>query len=259
MAPRETFPKAKEAALRALQFDSTLAEAHASLGHVYFEFDHDWPAAEREYRHAIELKPSYAVAHHWYGGFLSGMGRHEEALQQAQIARTLDPIAPIIQTWLGLRYYFARNYEAAIAEFQKALELAPDFAPAHWHLGWAYEQTGRFQEGIAEAQRAQASDPQNLLYLASLGHAYATAGMKNEARSIIARLSQASAQRHVSAYHTAVIYLALGDTTAGLAFLERAYDEQSPWIGYLRVDPRLDSVRKQPRFVRILSRSRLAP
>jgi serine/threonine-protein kinase len=257
LAPRETFPKAKHAALRALEFDSTLAEAHASLGHIYLEFDHDWEAAEREYLRAIQLKPAYATAHHWYGGFLSAMGRHDEALRQAETARTLDPLAPIIQTWVGLRYYFAGKHEAAIAEYLKALELDRDFAPAHWHLGWAYEQTGRFKEGIGAAERALALDEGNLIYLASLGHAYARAGMEAEARATLARLTQASASRHVSAYHVAVIHLALGDTTAGLDWLERAREERSPWIGYLKVDPRVGPARADPRFQDLLRKTRL--
>ena len=255
-APREVFPKAKSAVMRALEFDSTLAEAHASLAHILFEFDHDWTAAEREYRRAIELDPSYPTAHHWYGGFLSAMGRHDEALQQAVTARTLDPLSPIIQTWMGLRYYFAEKYDAAIAEYRKGLELDPDFAPAHWHLGWAYEQTGRFKEGVSEAERALALDEGNLVYLASLGHAYARAGMGSEARATLARLAQASTSRHVSSYHVAVIHIALGDTNAGLDWLERAYDEQSPWIGYLRVDPRVDPVRSDPRFEGLLRKTR---
>jgi serine/threonine-protein kinase len=257
LAPRETFPKAKRAAMMALEFDSTLAEAHASMAHIYLEFDHDWDAAEREYRRAIELNPMYPIAHHWYGGFLSAMGRHEEALQHAETARDLDPLSLIIQTWVGLRYYFAGKYEGAIAEYLKALELDRDFAPAHWHLGWAYVQTGRFKEGISEAKRALAIDGGNLLYLASLGHAYAHAGMENEARATLARLAQASRNQHVSAYHVAVIYIALGDTNTGLDWLERAYDEQSPWIGYLRVDPRVDPVRSHPRFENLLRKTRL--
>jgi tetratricopeptide (TPR) repeat protein len=257
LAPREAFPKAKSAVMRALEFDSTLAGAHTSLAHILFEFDHDWTAAEREYRRAIELDPSYPTAHHWYGGFLSGMGRHDEAMRQAMTARALDPLSLIIQTWMGLRYYFAGKDDEAIAEYRKALELDPDFAPAHWHLGWAYEQTGRFKEGISEAERALAIDGGSLLYLASLGHAYARAGMKREARATLARLAEASTSRHVSSYHVAVIHIALGDTTAGLDWLERAYDEQSPWIGYLRVDPRFDPVRSHPRFDSLLRKARL--
>ncbi len=257
LAPRETFPKAKRAAMRALEFDSTLAEAHASMAHIYFQFDHNWDAAEREYRRAIELNPTYPIAHHWYGGFLSAMGRHEEALKHAETARGLDPLSLIIQTWMGLRYYFAGKDDDAITEYRKALELDPDFAPAHWHLGWAYEQTGRFGEGVSEAERALALDGGNLLYLASLGRAYAQAGRETDARATLARLAQASTTRHVSAYHVAAIYIALGDTSAGLDWLERAYAEQSPWIGYLGVDPRLDPVRSHPRFERLLGKADL--
>jgi len=257
LAPRDAFPKAKRAVMKALEFDSTLAEAHASLAHVHLEFDHDWTAAEREYRRAIELDPKYATAHQWYGGYLSAMGLHEEAIQQAQIARDLDPLSLIIQTWVSLRYYMAGDNETAIAEFRKALELNRDFAPAHWHLGWAYLQARRYDEGIAEAQKALALEEGNLLYLTSLGHAYACAGKKNEARAILARLTQASASRHVSAYHVAVVHIALGDTVAGLDWLDRAFDEQSPWIGYLAVDPRLAPVRSNPRFKSLLAKAHL--
>jgi serine/threonine-protein kinase len=257
LAPQEAFPRAKSAAMRALDFDSTLSEAHASLAHVHLEFDHDWDAAEREYRRAIQLDTKNSIAHHWYGGFLSAMGRHQEALQQAEIARALDPLAPIIQTWVGLRYYFAGKYDAAIAEIRKALELDPDFAPAHWHLGWAYEQAGRLDEGVAEAQRAVALDKGSLLYVASLGHAYAKVGKRSEARATLARLAQESKTRHVSAYHVATIHVALGDPDAGLDWLERAYEERSPWIGYMGVDPRVRPLRAHTRFKNLLERARL--
>ncbi|HEU4721331.1 MAG TPA: protein kinase [Gemmatimonadaceae bacterium] len=248
LAPRETFPQAKHAAMRALQFDSTLAEAHASLAHIHLEYDHDWVAAEREYRRAMELDPTYPVAHHWYGGFLSAMGRHEEAMRHARTAQSLDPLSPIIQTWVGLRHYFAGRYEQAIAEMRKALEIAPNFAPAHWHLGMAYEQAGRTAEGVAEAERALALDSASLAYLASVGHAYARAGRVREARATLARLAAASRTRHVSAYHVAVVHVALGDTATALQWLERAIAERSPWIGYLNVDPRLERLRSSPRF-----------
>jgi DNA-binding SARP family transcriptional activator len=257
LAPRETFPRAKRAVRMALEFDSTRAEAHGSLAHIHLEFDHDWKAAEREYLRAIEIDPQYPTAHHWYGGFLSAMGRHQEALQQAEIARTLDPLSLIIQTWMGLRYYFAGAYGPAIAEYRKALELDDDFAPAHWHLGWAYAQTGRFDEAVSEAQRALAIDSENLGYLASLGHAYALAGRTGEARTTLARLARASSDRHVSAYHVAAIHVALADTSRALDWLERAYEERSPWMPYVAVDPRFSALRSHARFDSLLRKTRL--
>ena len=133
------------------------------------------------------------------------MGRHEEALQQAETARALDPLSLIIQTWVGLRYYFAGKYEAAIAEYRKALELDRDFAPAHWHLGWAYEQAGRFKEGVAEAERALAhrrGKPGSIWHRSVMPTP--GRGGRSEARATLARLAQASTHRHVSAYHVAV-------------------------------------------------------
>ncbi|MEE9263182.1 MAG: protein kinase [Vicinamibacteria bacterium] len=257
LAPKETFPKAKAAVLKALQFDEALAEAHTSLAHIHFEFDHDWEAARKEYERGIELNPRHPTAHHWYGGFLSAMGEHEEGLRQAEKAQELDPLSLIINTWVGLRHYFAGRYEVAIEEYQKALELGSAFAPGHWHLGWAYEQAGRYPEAIAEAQRAIEISDGNPLYIASLGHAHAKAGNEDEARTILDRLEQESATRHVSAYHVAVIYAALGDTDRAFERLEGAFEERSPWIGYMKVDPRVDPLRSDPRFDELLRKARL--
>jgi TolB-like protein/Tfp pilus assembly protein PilF len=257
LAPHAAFPKAKHAALRALEFDSTLAAAHASLAHIHLEYDHDWAAADREYRRAIQLEPTNATAHHWYGGFLSAMGRHEEALAQADTALTLDPLAPIIQTWQGLRYYFARRHDDAIAAYGKVVQFNDGFAPAHWHLSWAYLEAGRASEGLAAAQRSVALDSGTLIYVAAVGYAYARAGREAEARATLARLVEAAPTQYVSAYEVAVIHAALGDTEEAFRWLDRAYAEQAAFIGYMRVDPRLDPLRADPRFTGLLQRARL--
>jgi tetratricopeptide (TPR) repeat protein len=257
VTPRDAFPRAKTAVRRALEFEEALAEAHASLARIHLEFDYDWGAAEREYRRAIALNPRYAIAHHCYGGFLSAMGRHDDALREAETARSLDPLSLIVQTWLGLRYYFARRYDDAIAEYHAALELDRDFAPAHWHLAQALQEAGRTDDGVAAARQALALDPESLLYLAGLGQAYARAGMTSEARTTLTRLAEASAERHVSAYQVAAIHAALGDTIATLDWLEQAYDERSPWFGYLGVDPRFDVMRTEARLRQLVSRAAL--
>jgi serine/threonine-protein kinase len=257
LAPRETFPKAEQAVTRALEIDGTLAEAHASRAHIDLEFDYDWEAANRGYERAIELDPKYPKAHQWYGGFLSAMGRHDEALRQAEEARELDPLSLIINTWVGLRHYFAGRNDVAIEEYLKALELDPDFAPAHWHLGWAFGQTGQYEKAISEAQRAISLSGGSSLYTASLGHAYAKAGDHEAARQVLQQLEEESATRHVSAYHVAVIHGALGELDNAFLWLSRAYEERSPWIGYIKVDPRLDGLRSDPRFDSLLQMARL--
>jgi TolB-like protein len=256
LPPKETFPKAKEAIERALAIDQGLAAAHASRAHIYLEFDFDWEAAEREYKLAIELDPNYAIGHHWYGGYLSAMGRHDEALEQAMLARELEPVSLIINTWVGLRHYFAGRYAMAVAEMENALDLDPDFAPAHWHQSWAFEQEGELDAAIAAAEKAVAIS-KNPIYLASLGHAHAKAGHEQEARRILSELDQLALTQHVSAYHVAVIHAALGDMDNAFLWLERAYAERAPWIGYMRVDPRLDPLRADPRFESLLKQARL--
>ena len=257
LAPKETFPKAKHAALQALEFDDTFAEPHTSLAHIYFEFDHDWEAAEKEYTRAIELNPKHATAHHWYSRYLSGMGRHEESLRHAETARELDPLSLIINTWVGMCHYLARRYDVAITEYQKALELGPNFTAGHWHAGWAFEQTGRYEEAIAHAQRAVERSGGSPTYMASLGHAYAIAGKLTEAREILEQLEEASRTSHVSAYHVAVIHGALGEIDEGFGWLDLALEEQSPWIGFMRVDPRLDPFRSDARFDALLQQAHL--
>jgi TolB-like protein/lipoprotein NlpI len=256
LAPLESFPQAKAAVAEALAIDPTLAAAYASRAHIGLEFDHDWEAAGADYERALGLDPGYAIAHHWYGGYLSAMGRHGEALAQAQAAQELEPLSPIISTWVGLRYYFAGQPEVAIDEIEQVLELFPEFAPAHWHLGWAYEQTGRFDDAIAEARRAyELTD--NPIYLASLAHAQAMGGADGEAKQILAQLAQLTTERHVSAYHVATVHAALGDADESFRWLDKAFAERSPWIGYMRVDPRLAPLRSDPRFSVLMSRAKL--
>lgn len=254
LAPRETFPNAKLAVAEALRRDPNLAEAYASRAHIEFEFDHDGNAAEADYLRAIALDPRYPTAHHWYGGYLSAMGRHEEAMSQALAARELDFYSPIINTWVGLRHYFAGRPEQAIAEIEQALDLFPEFAPGWWHLSWAYEQAGRFDQAIEAAARAFELTG-NPTYLTSLGHAYAMDGNEQEARDILSRLTEIARERHVSAYHVATIYVALGDLDASFRWLDDALEERSPWIGYMRVDPRLDPLRPDPRLERLIRRA----
>jgi TolB-like protein/DNA-binding winged helix-turn-helix (wHTH) protein/Tfp pilus assembly protein PilF len=246
-SPTEALPRAKAAALKAIEIDPTSGEAHASLA-LALSHQRNWAAAENEFKRALQLSPRYANAHHWYGDYLSVAGRHEEALFEAKRAFELDPLSPMINTWLGLRYYHARRYDEAIVQGRKILEVDPSFAAAHLLLGQAYVQKGLHAQAISELQNATSLSGDSPLYMAQVGVAYAAAGKNAEALSVIDQLQKIARQSYVSSYGLAQIYAALGDKQHAMKWLQSAYDERAVWMEYLKVDPVLDSVRSQPRF-----------
>jgi tetratricopeptide (TPR) repeat protein len=189
--PKEAYPKAREAALKALQIDDTLAEAHTSLAIVKANDDCDWSGGEREFQRAIALNPDYAMAHMWYGFTLASMGRFDEAIDEAKRALELDPLSLNINWFLGLVYLFARQYDQAIEQYRKALELDPNFFVLHAFLGVAYVHKSMYKEGIAEFEKAVAISPSNMS-LALLGYGYAAAGRRVEARKVLDQLNELS-------------------------------------------------------------------
>ncbi|MGA6985504.1 MAG: winged helix-turn-helix domain-containing protein [Terriglobales bacterium] len=246
-SPTEALPRAKTAALKAIEIDPASGEAHASLALV-LSHQRNWAAAENEFKRALQLSPRYANAHHWYGDYLSVVGRQEEALVEAKRAFELDPVSPIINTWLGLRYYHVRRYDEAIEQGRKILQFDPNFAPAHLLLGQAYAQKGLHAQAISELQSASALSGDSPLYMAQVGVAYAMAGKNAEALRVIAQLQRLARQSYVSSYGLAQIYAALGDKQHAMKWLQSAYDEHAVWMQYLKVDPVLDSLRSQARF-----------
>lgn len=245
--PSEAALKAKEAALRALELDDTLAEAHVSLGRVKMNFDWDWPAAEREFRRAIELNPTYAEAHHIYAHYLMAMKRPAEAFAESKRYLELDPLSLAANNHLGWHYLYARQYDEALAQLLRTAELDPNFIGRLLYLGWVYEQKRMYAEAIAMFQKSIELSTGPLM-LASLGHAYAIAGRTGEAQKILVQLDNLSKQRYVSAYDRAAIYVGLGESEQALAWLERAYQEHSQFMIYLNTDPRFDSLRNNARF-----------
>ncbi len=233
-SPTEALPRAKAAALKAIEIDPTSGEAHASLALV-LSHQRNWAAAENEFKRALQLSPRYANAHHWYGDYLSIVGRHEEALDEAKRAFELDPLSPMINTWLGLRYYHARRYDEAIVQGRKILEVDPSFAAAHLLLGQAYVQKRLHAQAISELQSATSLSGDSPLYMAQVG-------------VVIDQLQKVARQSYVSSYGLAQIYAALGDKQHAMKWLQSAYDERAVWMEYLKVDPVLDSLRSQPRF-----------
>jgi eukaryotic-like serine/threonine-protein kinase len=194
---REAYAKAREAATKALELDDTLAEAHNALATVKADYDWDWPGAEREFRRAIELNPSYATAHQWYGELLAELGRHEEALAEIKRAQQLDPVSLIINGVSGRILMSAGRDDLAIEQLQKTLEIDPNFTHTHWFLGMAYLRKGAFAEAIAEFRRAITLSPLTQ-YKGGLGHAYARVGKSAEARKLLSELKEQSKRRYVS-------------------------------------------------------------
>jgi TolB-like protein/DNA-binding winged helix-turn-helix (wHTH) protein/tetratricopeptide (TPR) repeat protein len=260
LPPRERMPLAKAAALKALQLDDTLVEAHTTLARVLFAYDWDWPAAEKEFRRAIDLNPRYAPAHQWYGGYLSATGRFREADAEKKRALELEPLSLVINFEVGLASYFSRNYDQAIGQFQKTLELDANFPPPHTFLAASYEQKGMFKEAITAFQRAVTvtQGPPKALAMAGFAHLYAMSGRKAEARKILAELQRLSEHSYVPATDTALIYAGLGDKDKSFAWLDKAYQEHSFTLSNLKVEPRFDSLRSDPRFADLLRRIGLA-
>jgi serine/threonine-protein kinase len=252
-APGGTYPRAKTAATRALQLDPNLAEAHASLGWVKSQYEWDWSGTEQEYRRAFQLNPEYATAHHWYAWYLATMGRHDEAVASIERARNLDPASPVIHSRVGLFLYFARRYERALEECRKSIDMDPTFAWGHSGLGSVYLQIGRLADGVTEIEKALALAQRGVVEMGYLGHAYAVAGRKSEARKLLAELKDMSAKHYVPPIHLAVIHTGLGENDAAFEWLEKAYGERSLQSWYLP-DPRWDPLRRDPRFQDLLRR-----
>jgi eukaryotic-like serine/threonine-protein kinase len=249
--PKEAFPKAKEAAERALALDDTLAEAHTSLAFIKTVYEWDWQGAEKEFKRAIELNPNYSNAHYFYAfAHLLSMGRIEEAGAEMKRALALDPFSLIINTNLGRTYHIARQYDRAVEQYRKALEMDPTFPRAHERLLEAYEQKGMYREAIADLESVNAEAG------ARLRAAFEKSGVKGYWQARI-DLDKESTQTYVSPYFTAVKYAGLGDRDRAFEALERAYQERDTWLVHLKVDPMLDTLRSDPRYVNLLSRINL--
>jgi len=258
-APHETMPKAKEAAMNALSIDSALAEAHTSLAHVLMNYDWNWSESEKEFKLAMQLNPDYATAHQWYAiHYLTATDHLDEALEEMERALQLEPTSLVMNSFMGATLYFAGRYDEAIEQCRRTIEMDPNFAVAHWHIGLAYEQKEMFDEAIGEFQTATTLSGGSPLLKASLGHGYAKAARKDEATKILAELNELSQQRYVSSYERAAICVALGDESQAFQLLEKAYEEHSFHMVYLKVWPQFSVIRSDPRFQKLIQRIRLS-
>jgi serine/threonine-protein kinase len=252
ISPIEAFSKAKAAVKKALEKDETLAEAHASLGHLKMH-DFDWSGAEQEFKRAIDLNPNYATTYHMSGFNFSLMERHDEAISTVKKALELDPVSLGIITDLGVIYYFARQYDKAIEQYQKALELDPGFIRVYVTLGSSYGQKGMYEQAIDMIQKAIDLSGDRAK-IAALGRVYALSGKKAEAHNIIDELKELSKKRYISPYCLALIYASMDEKDSGMEYLNQAYVEHVSELIYLRVDPFLDKLRSDPRFKNLLKK-----
>ena len=255
--PKEAFPKAKEAATKALSIDGTLAEARTSLAFIKHRFDWGGEEAETEFQLAIKYKPTYAPAHQWYSSYLVAVGRFGEAIAEAKRAQELEPLSFIGNSHLGWILYLAGHYDEAIAHCKRLLDVDPNFFPARRYLGLVYEQKGMYGEAIDEFQQGVKLSG-NPLMLSLLGHAYAASGKKAEAQRILAELNQQK-QKYVSPYTVATIYAGLGEKDQAFKWLEKAFEDRDIWLMNLRVDPVLKPIRADQRFTNLVQRIGLTP
>jgi Tfp pilus assembly protein PilF len=254
MPVSDAAPKAKAAALKALQLDNTLAEAQTSLATVSFNYDWDWPAAERGFKRAIELDPGYPTAYQRYSLYLMAMGRTQESFDQINCARKLDPLSISINFSLGWRYYLAHQYDRAIEQLGNTLEMDPSYELAHLVLGEAYEQKHDFNRAIAELRKASALAHDTPLMISALAHAYAVAGKRAEAKDLLTELVAESQHQYVSPYYVATVFAGLGENARALERLKVAYADRSNGLVFLKVDPELDGLRETADFQALLQR-----
>jgi TolB-like protein/Flp pilus assembly protein TadD len=252
MTPKEAFPKAKAAAIKALELDNTLGEAHNSLAFVLDGFDWDFDSAGKEFQRGIELSPGYATAHHWYAWHVSLLGRYDEAIAEMRKAQNLDPLSLIINADLAEVLVLAHSYEESIQQSRKTIEMDPNFALAHNQLAQAYLQKHMYDEAVAELQQAVKLSGNSPTCMANLARAYVASGKRNEAVKLLGDLKKRSNPGYSNASEIAMIYASLGDTDQAMNWLEKGYEERfNPGV-LLR--PGFDPLRSDPRFQNLLRR-----
>ena len=254
LQPREVLPRAKEAALKAVQIDENLAEAHASLALIYVYYEHDWMRAEREFRRALELDPYLVSAHQRYGSYLTFMGHFEEALRHYETALELDPFSLQINMNIATTYYLRGEYDRAVKHLNRTMELEPNYMPVHFVLGCVYIQQKRWEDAIKEFQFIYKLDEEAYLAMGFMGYAHALAGQRAEAETLLQVLQEIAARKYVSPYAMLVIHLGLGPEERVFELLEELYQEHNDWLVWLKVSPELKHLHDDPRFKHMLKR-----
>jgi adenylate cyclase len=257
MAPKEALPLGKQAVMRALVLDETLAEGHAIQAFLFFWFDRNWEEAEKTFKRAIQLNPGYASAHQWYAELLAIRGRHDEAIAEAKLAHELDPLSPMISCDLGEKLYYAGRFEEVIAHCLESLELFPNFPWTLNLLGWGYMELSRFDEAAAEFQKAYTISGGNNFFLGNLGYCYGLSGQPEKAEEILDDLIELSRKEYVLPLEIAFVYLGLGQWDKTFDYLNAAVEEMDYALLFIAVDAGYDPIREDPRFQDLLRRMNL--
>lgn len=253
LSPQEAFPVAKTAAMRAIEIDETIAEAHATLAEVLWFYDWNIEEAENQYRRALRLKPAYAIARHWYAWFLMVNERFEEAHAEIDLALELDPYSLSVHTSRGMVFYYSGHCGKAIHSHREALDMDPSFIHGRYYLGMALADCGEIEAAISEFEALRAAEPIAQSH-AMLGYVYGLSGNDEQALKVIDGLKEISKRRYVSAYNIATVYAGMNKPDEVFKFLERAYEERAPWMVFLKTDPVFKQVRDDRRFTDILRR-----
>jgi TolB-like protein/Tfp pilus assembly protein PilF len=257
-APAESCPQAKAAARKTIEIDSNLSEPYAALGWVKMSCDWDWTGSAAELQRALDLNPNDATARGFFGGYLKSVGRLEESVASVRRGLETDPLSLIQGAVLGRDLYFAGHHDQAIEQLKKIIEMDPSFVDAHLHLGWVYEHKGMLPEAIAELRKAYTLSDESR-YESALGHVYAISGQKKLAEESLVRLVEQSKHSYVAPYDIAVVYAGFKDMDLTFKYLEKAYEDRSFWMVWLRIDPRFEAIRGDPRYQNLLSRMHLTP
>jgi tetratricopeptide (TPR) repeat protein len=252
--PKEAFPKAHDAAIKALAIDNNLAEGHAALAYATFRGDWNLPEAEKEFKQAIRLNDNYASAHQWYANYLAAQGRFDEAIQETRRTQEIDKTSLIINAHFGLINYFAHRFDQAIADCNKTVALDPSFYVARRYLGLSYAQKGMYKEALEEFEKAMAGSSGSPLLRAEYANTLALSGDTGKAQAELDGLIALSKQKYVSAYHIATVYAGLKDKDRAFEWLEKGLQERADWMVFLNVDPRFDSLHSDPRFKELQQR-----
>jgi len=253
LPPRPTLMKARDAALKALELDPSLAEAHTSVAFVKQKLDRDWAAAEREYKRAMELDPEYVWAPHWYALFLAMMGRHQESFVQIKKAVAIEPTSAQIRMVHGMLFYLARFYDRAVEEIGKALELDPQHVLATFFLGLSHLECGRYEEALSLVSRSVELG-QAPFFIQGIAYVHATAGRRDLAEGVLAKVRELMTKAHGSPVYQALIYFRLGEIERGFEWLDKAYVDGDHWLEFIKVFPGFDNARSDPRYAEFVQK-----